>query len=792
MGKLPAQIPKPLDLSGPQFKQVPPQSATSSHFPERPPSSASTRGPSKKHNPLFSHSQAALSSESLPPRPHSVASVRSRPAPFSHTPPVAPAARTRENLAPRPISVHIMGQNVPHSTNGIERPRSLFLGSTQRVEPPRMESTITVPLSKGASTQPTGKYQESQRTYTELDPRQRQRSISVSKGREEADRALRATNGMMASKPSRPQLAEGTVDYHPRPPFAAGGPSNVRSKPAMTMRKYGEVLGGTNSRPVSAALEDLEAPKPHEPEIVDHVPPPAPSSTVSESIHPAPPSKTPTTASTRPPIPLPTRTPHGPIERPQVVYLDPSEVESQPAPTRPRSQKTWSLSHQLELLNRRKKANQGKAETEAAKETTPEMEPVASPVSKNIASGLTDDTLAVGNDPLVDRGDANGKRGEPISAQETAAQVQEATFDPPATSLGETARRAAPGGEVPIVFPPVECKEETTASMSPVEKSGPPQVITETSSQAAPLIPSASTKSVLSAAPEAPLSQVAAATTKKSSVVHAKAPIPSTTGVPSGSSRARTISTSSKASVPSTRNRTISASSKETTKVPVRVPSRNAQAGAFVPKRGRTNSVTQPTKSQAARAQAVRSEKALSNPPVAKALATSTTSTASSQVSTARKPMNGKYLPTTKAQKAAESNKGQAPPTAESKLRVRDGPRKPPVPTASSLVKSHAAKREVGLSQVALRLGAPTTNGAKPTNVKAKTKAVAAPVKKVGISLQERQPFKPRSNLASSTSSKQGAGTSVSTPQDTHGDGQEGSEQQGSEDTGASRGGPDG
>jgi hypothetical protein len=209
----------------------------------------------------------------------------------------------------------------------------------------------------------------------------------------------------------------------------------------------------------------------------------------------------------------------------------------------------------------------------------------------------------------------------------------------------------------------------------------------------------------------------------------------------------------------------------------VRVPSRNAsQPSGFVPKRTLKNSITQPTKSQAARAQAVIDEKTAT-------AAIRASSDKASQVSTsaARKPasmgLNGRDQQHMSKPKAAEASMpGQMSipsSTTEAKPRVRDGPRKPAVPTVSSLVKTHAANRKAGLAQVAIRLGAPSSSanngsakfGAGASKVKPRVLAAgAAPMKKVALSLQERQPFKPRSNPSHVPVSMSTSTTSASSP----------------------------
>jgi hypothetical protein len=153
-----------------------------------------------------------------------------------------------------------------------------------------------------------------------------------------------------------------------------------------------------------------------------------------------------------------------------------------------------------------------------------------------------------------------------------------------------------------------------------------------------------------------------------------------------------------------------------------------------------------------------------------------TRSDKASQLSTsiARKPasmgLNGRdqqqHVSKPKATEASMQGQMSIPSSmTEVKPRIRDGPRKPAVPTVSSLVKTHAAQRKAGLAQVAIRLGAPsslTNNRSAKFETKVKPKALAvgaAPMKKVALSLQERQPFKPRSNsdqvpISSSTSPK--------------------------------------
>jgi hypothetical protein len=630
--------PLALTLSAPTAKPNPPRATQAlEQSTHRPP-------PSNGHAPTRRDNYASYgvpSAMNPPPRPHSSAST-ARP---RHVPAASTSSGNSISNA-RPLSAHVVGYVET------ERPRSMLGEWSQRLELQRQQSrdnasNHTEDIAFPSSFQPTQREPDTSTSHGGKSAGDRQRSVSVTNGQNDVNRALGIMQGLKDSK-ERQERRDNGHDHPPRPPSVTSDrPPFMRPKSVLSMRS-----NGAPSRPISATSDTIE-------QSYAHGPPTHPQDIRPKS--PLGPSK-PANGYERPQISQYGQTPRTAVERPAVVYLPSTEFEV-PAPPRP--QKTWSLSYQIELLNKRKKPEGPKLEDAN----------IVSPVDFTASSEI----------PVV--ADAQGAQPEiskPVEPTETIVAVHAQSVSTPDQTEHNQGVITA---DERVVFPTQTTQEDKAVVLSP----------------------KVSTTQIPATSADLPL-------------------------VPTEDARSRTMSSSSKgvaatvkpvAAVTSVhpRVRTISAS-----KMPVRPPSRSThtQATGFVPKRTLKSSVTQPTKSQAARAQAVMSEKSVK---VGSGVAEST-SVKSSQVSTKRNEGTTKesatcgFKPTRKIPPVN--------PNLGANTRTREGPRKPPVPTVSSLIKTHAARREAGLATVAVKLGAAPNSLARVTTApRPKSQAVVSSKKTI-------------------------------------------------------------
>lgn len=561
-----------------------------------------------------------------PPRPHSSAStVRPR---------IVPAASTSSGNGTsnaRPLSAHIVG----HIET--ERPRSMLGEWNQRLELQRQQSRDNASNHAGgiafpSFSQPAEREPESLMFHGEKRAGDRQRSISVTNGQNDVNRALGIIQSLKDSKMERHERREDNHEHPPRPPSVTSDrPPFMRPKSVLSMRS-----NGAPSRPISATSDTLEQSYAHRP--------PAHSQDMRPKS-PLGPSK-PANGYERPQISQYGQTPRTAVERPAVVYL-PSTDSEVPAPPRP--QKTWSLSYQMELLNKRRKPEGPKLE------------------DANIVSPV--DSTAPNEVPVIaDAQEAQPEISRPV--EEMPTETIAAVDAQPVSTADQTEHNqevVMPDGQV--AFP----TQTTQGDMAVVLSSNVSIAQVPATSSGVPLVP-----------PKDARSRTISSSSKGVGVAATVKPVAPVASVPP---RVRTISAS---------------------KMPVRPPSRSThtQAMGFVPKRTLKNSVTQPTKSQAARAQAVMNEKSAAIVKVGTGLVAST-SVKSSQVSTKRNEEATKGSATSNTSGFKPTRK--MPPvntTHGANTRTREAPRKPPVPTVSSLIKTHAARREAGLATVAVKLGA--------------------------------------------------------------------------------------
>jgi len=552
----------------------------------------------------------ALSNVNPPPRPHSSASIG--------RPRLVAAASDSSANGPisRPLSIHVIG----HTET--ERPRSMLGEWSQRLELQRQQSRDNTANAAGTVPFPSVRPQnEVSRPREEhgFDRQDRYRSTSVSNRQMDANKALSSIQSLKDLKAQKEDRTDNGHDHPPRPPSAASDrPLFTRPKSVLSMRS-----NGAPSRTISTTSDTLE-----------HI---YGNGNARDMRAKSPLGlRQPATGPERPAISQHGQTPRAAIERPAVVYLPSAEHD---VPARPPPQKTWSLSYQMELLNKRKKPE------------APKLGDVGTTLPVDPSCPASSEVPAVADPPEAQLGVIGTIEGVPIeSIAEPEAQ--------PISNVDEIHSNEVVGApDQPVAFP-TQTPPEDTASVP-------------------------STKDSLVHPPTNAIDAHSAVNTEET--------------------RSRTISSSKvhEAATSAPQARTISAS-----KMPVRPPSRSThtQPAGFVPKRAVKNSITQPTKSQMARTQAVVNEKLAAATKSGTGLAASTAAK-SSQVSTkqnenhakgAAAPRTGGFKPTSKADPMT---------TFGANTQARDGPRKPPVPTVSSLVKAHAARREAGLANVKVKLG---------------------------------------------------------------------------------------
>lgn len=636
-------------LAGPQSR--PRTVSQRTHSPEPQPArpSSAMRHAPRMHPPAPSHMDP-------PPRPHSSAAVRPR-----------IVAAPNGTLNTRPLSAHIVG-HTPF-TQGVQTdgPSSAAGERDHRLELRRQQSRDYAMPSIGAVAFPTSTTHNEQpeshfsKPHGEQWPnyRERQRSTSVTNGQRNTNKAMdivRSTKDSNATQPER----HGS-DQPPRPPSAASDRAAfVRPKSVLSTRSNGHHAPPT--RPISATSDTLEQFRSNGIFPDSNARPKSPLAPQRPTV-------------SHPDRPVATHVPNqSRAERPAVVYIPSTESDTVP---RPRAQKTWSLRHQMELLNKRKMQQDAKPE-DAKPSSLPDPEVPISIDPPNDTVPITPTDAAI----------APVEHHEAVDSPATVDVMQSLPKSPvvhkhePALdkSTGVGQQQIAP--LQPIVFPTSATEPEV---LSPV---------TSVQIQTGPVNPSS-----------------------------AKAPKETIDSSKGSSDVDKTAQRSATPVGP--RSRTVSSSST----LPVRAPSRsaNTQSAGFVPKRTVKSSITQPTKSQAARAQAVMNEKSAAAAKAGTGPATST-SGKSSQVSINRNvPVNKNPLTSSTSGFKPSSKTAPLTTTTGANARTREGPRKPAVPTVSSLVKTHAARREAGLATVKIRLGgAPAPSSVRQPAARSKLQAAVS------------------------------------------------------------------
>ena len=499
----------------------------------------------------------------------------------------------------RPLSVDASELVGGHITNHYptERPRSMLSGlNQQRLDLQQQQSRERLAAVSNVVAFPSSSSHD--RVQPE-EPRGHQRNISLTDRHEEAERAKKALHGMLPKEGKHDTLSRSERVAPEKPAFI---------RPHLLSN---EELGtaGQIQRPVSVVFDSSGVP------VDPHRPIQAGSSNAPSST-----SKV----------------------RPQVVYIPTAEAE---LPPRPKAVKTWSLSYQLEMRNKRRKGEETKVD------------------SPTMQSPETEEAKLEVEAPDVD------------VDQENEDPLSDAKEEPPATT-GESL--------IDTESTPVTTNQSTTAPTAPVVDS--------------------------IAFPSADVERVATKEPQPARVTASELPRPASRArvVSNASNKARSIAPpqSSIRHMPSHGPK-----SSVDMSLPVRAPSRSGtQPQGFVPRRTTKQSITQPTKSQAARAQVLKEEKehaAGSKSAATKALKPSQTSSKPKLADAA--PRRDAPTPVPFELKNGDNQHMPIPNNLEP-FRPSRVSRKPPVPTVASLVKTHAAKREVGLAQVKRRLG-----GAAPT-----------------------------------------------------------------------------
>lgn len=591
-----------------------------------------------------------------PPRPHSSMTTRPR-----------LVAVSNSNIGSRPLSAHIVGHPPLAPEILPDRPRSVVGGWSQGLDLRRQQSYDN--MVSNVVTFPSSEFQSSQ-SHGEQRPNHRelQRSTSVTSGQRDVNKAINAIQTMKDGNLQKLERQELAPDYPPRPlSTTSDRPMSARPRSVLSTRHNGP--HNPSNRPISATSDTLESF--HQNTVPD-----------SGSMRPksplGPQRPVPVYPDRPPPIQAPT--PRA-IERPTVVYLPTSDTDTA---SRPRAQKTWSLRHQMELLNKRKK--QEDAKTDELK-MPPPPEPTVPFSSNPLEAATTREPTSV--EAILSQTSGAAYTAEP-EASEAVELLAAATLaiEPelvPAKlpeALRNTLQDVAP--TLPVVFPMSDPAPETVSSvMVPTTRHNP-----------------------------APKQQSVSSKGEPNAIVNVK---PTTTAA-------------------TTRSRTVSASM-----MPVRAPSRSAniQPAGFVPKRTIKSSITQPTKSQAARAQAVMSERS-----AAAAKLTTSISDKPSQSSITRGELSNKESMRTGTNGFKPTSKTVPPTTSEAPPRIREAPRKPPVPTVSSLVKTHAARREAGLATVKVRLGGAPGPSSSRSAATSRSKSQAAVSSKKVIRSVEANAYK--------------------------------------------------
>ncbi|PVF94592.1 hypothetical protein CPB86DRAFT_808491 [Serendipita vermifera] len=662
----------------------------SSQGVDRPPAPASGKptlsGPDNQPGPSKHPSVIAAA---LPPRPHSVASIRPKVISSQDVP------LSREFAGPsRPVSVHLPGEVDWLPNQSTQPPKPSGLSKMNKRKDIQRQLSREDTSKPGEPPVPINFPQSSDNKERERvlsDSRQRPVVTSITSEGEASTRALRVASGLGAPRNKKDNMS--ALDHPPRPnSVASDRPTFMRPKGTRSNR----VVDSTrDARPISATSDTLEQFGSLPVEM-------APSKTHLRNEQPATtPFKAPELQSIPPPASVPAPTLGGGFSRPTVVYFPATETDVAP---RPRAQKTWSLAYQLELLNKKKKQEDGKVEADLVVPIHPVVDELAQ--QKGPDEG--------GQVKIQDKGDPlepeNPTSSVPIKAlpePELESPSQSELSSP--TEAIKFKRDEIRKDPEPIGFPTKE-DEKVIPATAPVRKAQG-----ETKPAQAPSNLGSSTRTRV------------VSNTSSSGAIRAQP-------------RARVVSGTSKTALPAKHSRNPSADVKDSMKLPVKLPAQKPpQSSGFVPKRNLKSSVTQPTKSQEARAQALKNEK------IASQVSTKSTVLSSSVNGNGSRPpsrppsrMNdvGKYNSETTKSKTAEVKTTDPIPTTIGRVAIQT--RKPPVPIVSSLVKTHAAKREAGLSKVIVRMGGqPAPKNVNAPKPKVRGMALIHTSKKIVRAVQE-------------------------------------------------------
>jgi hypothetical protein len=378
------------------------------------------------------------------------------------------------------------------------------------------------------------------------------------------------------------------------------------------------------------------------------------------------------------------------------------------------------LAYQLELLNKKKRLEDAKVESDLVVPIHPvadePMQPDVPEKDKEVA--------------IEDHGVPDEQKPSANLVSEPAATLPEPEVESPAQSELSSPTEAIQNKKVdtekdiePVKF---STQEEEKVALAPAHKAEAQVKQPQTSSNLG-------------------------ASTRSRVVSNA-----SSIGVVKGNSKSRVVSGTSKAAPTVKHSRNASADVKDSMKMPIKVPTQKPpQTSGFVPKRNLKSSVTQPTKAQEARAQALKNEKKASQ---ATAKSTSLSSSVNGSGSGSRPPsrpasrMNDvdKQSSGVTRFRAGEAKHVDPTPSITDKMAVQnERPRKPPVPTTSSLVKMHAAKREAGLSKVTVRMGGqPASKNINAPKPKVRGMAPVHTSKRIVRAVQENDAARSQSEAA--------------------------------------------
>ncbi|KAG8832262.1 hypothetical protein FRC17_001621 [Serendipita sp. 399] len=564
----------------------------------------------------------------FPPRPHSSASIRPKLVQMVSNDPVS-------NLragGTRPLSVDL--SDLPNLAGKSERPASILSELNQRLELQRHRSRDALPTPAPATLQHERPQKVPANPEVSIgtnpvpvsDGRHRQRSVSQMSGREEANRAMRAIYGQPPVNHGIVNLGD-NLDVQRKPSIVTEAVQPPRPRSALSTT-HTHASTKQNTRPVSTAA-DIVVPVEFVPRATQRPRPHTPNQATTDSARRIiPPPAT---------VTLPNQTPRAAPERPTVVYLPPTEGVST---AQQRPAKTWSLSYQLELLNQRKRAVEAKTVQPESNSDVPEPaadNPAFTPVN---AMSEDDQKLLVASPRQT--GDVVTVSNEDETPIETPTKVPLSRPHQETLHLEDSAPIPFPISANPQ-FPPASRPQRVP------QMEGNPEQATE--------VPQA---------------------TQSKSMTSNDIRQPTNNG---------TNATKSGPTI-APRSRVVSAASSDTSSIPVRVPSRAGthqapKSTGFVPKRIVKSSITQPTKAQAARAQALMDERS----------AVASKDSATSAAHKAKQPSSsGKPLGASQTKQEAVDGEPSVPVLEDKPARARPASRKPPSTNVSTNTTSQEAE----------------------------------------------------------------------------------------------------